>query len=89
MPIIRTITEEAFQVQSRVWFVMFREPRWSEFNSRYRSRYAFTNEYDKESAFERAKARIEKLKKDDHPGDRNEYRIVKITKTTVVEEVFE
>jgi hypothetical protein len=51
-----------------------------------RSKYRYMNEYDREEAYKKATAKLEKLMVDAHEL-RVEYRIVDITKTTTTEEV--
>ena len=85
---MRTWTDWAYQVEARYMLTHIEEPRWCSWMRASRSNYRFSNEYDDEMALARAKARMQKLQKeDDDPREVVEYRIVKLTKTTTKEEV--
>jgi hypothetical protein len=90
---MRTWTETAFQVQSRVWLTWVAEPRWGHWMRCSRSRYEFSDDTPgvREAAYAKALAKIAKLEKADlaviDAKYRVEYRIVKITKTTTIEPV--
>jgi hypothetical protein len=76
-----------YQIQRRDWYNWPIEPRWGYFHRVPYSKYEIQDHYSEEDALERAKIKMKKLEKQLKQDERAEYRIVKMTKTILVEPV--
>jgi hypothetical protein len=78
--------EKYYQIQRREFYAFGEIRTWGNFYRFPYSKFEVQDHYNEEEALNRAKIKMEKLKKQKE-GLPVEYRIVKITKTTIVETV--